>query len=75
MALIAGAGNPVGSGGTAGTGTGINYIGEHAFAYSGTVAIAPNSFTRMLRFNMGPQYLSWDFSIRRGFYTTRKRSD
>ena len=38
MAIIAGAGNPAGSGGTAGTGKGLNYVGDHAFAYSGEIS-------------------------------------
>jgi len=37
MAFLAGAGNPAGSGGTAGTGKGLNYIGDHAYAYSGVI--------------------------------------
>jgi hypothetical protein len=52
-----GAGNPVG-GNPAGTGTNLNYIGNHAYAYSGTVEITgtTNAVT-MLDFSTGPQYI------------------
>jgi len=52
MALIAGAGNPLGSGGTAGTGQGLNYVGDFAYAYSGVVGVAPTE-TTMLDFSTG----------------------
>tara|TARA_Y100001963_G_C6528920_1_gene330146 strand:- start:192 stop:578 length:387 start_codon:yes stop_codon:yes gene_type:complete len=48
--MIVGASNPVG------TGKGINYIGEHAYAYSGTIA-ADNNNTEMLKFSTGTAYI------------------
>ena len=60
MALVGGGGsgfsntvNP------SGTGTNLNYIGEHAFAYSGEVAISASSTadTTMLKFATGNEYV------------------
>ena len=45
-----------GSGGTAGVGKGVNYVGEHAFAYSGNVA-ATSDETTLLEFSTGSSYL------------------
>jgi len=52
MGIIAGAGNPAGSGGSAGTGKGLNYIGAYAFAYSGEVSVN-NVETDLLNFSTG----------------------
>jgi len=49
MALIAGAGNPTG-GNPAGTGAGLNYVGEHAYATSGLVNSGTTVETTMLEF-------------------------
>ena len=38
MAVIAGAGNPVGGSNPTGTGSGLNYISEFAYAYSGEIS-------------------------------------
>ena len=58
MALVGGGGaantvNP------AGTGRGLNYIGTHAYAYSGEVAISASSSadTTMLNFTTGNEYI------------------
>jgi len=55
MAILAG-GNPAGSGGTAGIGQSLNYIGEHVYAYSG-VQGATSSGTTFLKFVTGSQYI------------------
>jgi len=64
MAIIAG-GNPAGSGGTAGIGTSLNYIGNHCFAYSGNITDAgtggPN--TTMLDFTTGSGYIKGKFQF------------
>ena len=53
-----GAGNVAGSN-PSGTGQGLNYIGDHAYAYSGEVAIAASSSadTTMLTFQTGNEYI------------------
>jgi hypothetical protein len=61
-----GAGN-VSGGNPAGTGTGLNYIGKHAYAYSGSVAIPPNSLTTMLKFSTGNQYIVGSFQFTGSF--------
>jgi len=56
---ITGGGNPLGSGGTAGVGRGITYVGEHAFAYSGLVgagAVQDTDYT-LLEFSIGAHYI------------------
>jgi len=51
MALIGGGGaGNVGGGNPSGTGTSVNYIGEHAYGYSGTVAVS-NSDVNLLDFS------------------------
>ena len=44
MAVIAGAGNPAGSGGTSGIGKGLTYVGNFAYAYSGAFADSQNTY-------------------------------
>jgi len=44
----------------AGTGTSLNYIGEHAYAYSGLVGI-PDTATTMLDFSTGNSYVNATF--------------
>ena len=56
-----GGGNPVGSN-PAGTGTGINYIGKHAYAYSGTVGVT-NAEKKMLKFATGNEYIVAEFNL------------
>jgi len=50
MAFIAGAGNPAGSGGTSGTGRGLNFVGDHCFAYSGNFVSSGTDDTTYLEF-------------------------
>jgi len=55
MALLGGGGSPNVSGGNpSGTGSGLNYIGEHVYAMSGAIA-ADNSNTTLLDFTTGGQ--------------------
>ena len=57
MALIGGGGaGNVGGGNPSGTGTTLNYIGDHAYAYSGTFE-ATASLQTMLEFTTGSVYL------------------
>lgn len=61
MAILAGAGNPAGSGGTAGTGKGLNYVGDDpqfAFAFSGfiTSPASTDTFT-LLEFSTGAGFI------------------
>ena len=51
-----GGGNPVGGSNPAGIGTSINYVGEHAYAYSGTI-VSDNNDTVMLKFSTGSLYI------------------
>jgi hypothetical protein len=55
MAILGGAGNVVG-GNPAGTGTSLNYIGEHAWGNSGAISIN-NTTVTALEFSMGTRYL------------------
>ena len=51
---VGGTGNTAASGGTAGTGTGLNYVGDFAYAYSGAISIAQSSPEQtMLKFSTG----------------------
>ena len=54
-----GGGNPVSSSNPSGVGSSITYIGKHAYAYSGEIAIAASSSadTTMLKFETGNQYV------------------
>jgi len=47
-----------------GTGKGLNYVGEHAYAYSGVLAIPANDLTTLLKFNTGKAYImaKWNLS-------------
>ena len=62
MALVGGggAGNTA-SGGTAGTGKGLNYIGDHAMGNSGEIIVNNNTVT-MLSFSTGSSYFVGTFS-------------
>ena len=62
-----GGGNPVGSSNPAGVGSSINYVGKHAYAYSGSVTLPANSLTRMLRFSLGNQYIVGTFQFEGDF--------
>ena len=65
MALVGGggAGNTAGSGGTAGVGTSLNYIGNHCYAYSGNVTDAGTS---------GPNATMLDFTTGSNTYIKGK---
>jgi len=68
MALIGGggAGNTAGSN-PAGTGSGFNYLGDHAYAYSGSIAVG-GSLTTMLDFTTGfSSYWVGDFRVEGAF--------
>ena len=54
-----GGGNPV-SGNPTGTGTSLNYIGNHAYAYSGLIGIDDGAPV-MLEFTTGNSYLTATF--------------
>jgi hypothetical protein len=57
MALVGGGGAPnVGGGNPVGTGSSINYIGNHAYANSGPIAVA-QADTTQLDFTTGSQYI------------------
>ena len=60
MALVGGGGAPnVAGGNPAGTGTGLNYIGNHAFAYSGEITSTGNNAAdaTMFEFTTGSSYI------------------
>ena len=63
MALVGGGGSPNVGGGSnpAGTGSSLNYIGNHAYAYSGEVIVNNNTVT-MLEFTTGSEYVMAKFS-------------
>ncbi len=56
-----GGGNPVTSSNPSGTGTGLSYIGDHAYANSGIHAATAAGHTTMLEFDIGPQYIIGEF--------------
>jgi hypothetical protein len=57
MALIGGGGaGNVAGGNPSGTGTGLTYVGDHCYAYSGSIAITSQVQT-MLNFNTANNYL------------------
>ena len=57
MALVGGGGAPnVAGSNPAGTGTGLNYIGNHAYAFSGSISIGTTPVT-MLSFSTGNEYI------------------
>jgi len=63
MALIAGAGNPLGGSAPSSTGSSLNYIGEHVHALSGNFEATTNSQTT-LQFSTGSNsYLIGEFQI------------
>jgi hypothetical protein len=59
-----GGGNPV-SGNPAGTGQTLNYIGKHAYAYSGVVTDSSSggAFTTILKFTTGNAYITAKLTI------------
>jgi hypothetical protein len=58
MPLVGGGGSPnvAGAGNPAGTGTSLNYIGNHAYAFSGSIPIGSTPVT-MLSFNTSNEYI------------------
>jgi hypothetical protein len=56
MALVGGAGNVAGGANPSGTGTTLNYIGDHAYAYSGNVSVTTDE-TTLLQFTTGAAYI------------------
>jgi hypothetical protein len=58
MALVGGGGAPnvAGGGNPAGTGTSLNYIGDHAYAYSGVVSVDDNE-TSLIDATTGALYI------------------
>ena len=53
-----GGGNPVSSSNPAGTGTSLNYIGNYAYAYSGTVSVpSDQSEGTLLNFTTGNSFI------------------
>jgi hypothetical protein len=66
MALIGGGGaGNVAGGNPSSTGTGLNYIGDHAYAYSGAIEV-PQSTTTLLNFDTGTQYIKGILAIQNG---------
>ena len=70
MAILGGAGNVAGSN-PAGTGTSLNYIGEHAYAYSGVIGVS-NSLATLLDFSIGNSYIMAKFQP---FYNDAEQGD
>lgn len=58
MALVGGAGNVTG-GNPSGTGTGLNYIGNHAYAYSGAIQVAQQSVPGVTLLQFSTAYESY----------------
>jgi len=66
MALVGGGGAANTAGGNpTGTGSGLNYIGEHAYALSGEF-VSSNSTQTMLRFTTGNSYLVGTLTVNAG---------
>jgi len=64
MALIGGggAGNVAGGSNPSGTGQGLNYLGNHAYANSGAVTNA-TTYHNILKFDLGSQYIVGAFTL------------
>tara|TARA_Y100000593_G_C4190406_1_gene276579 strand:- start:193 stop:606 length:414 start_codon:yes stop_codon:yes gene_type:complete len=60
-----GGGNPVGGSNPSGTGTTINYIGKHAYAYSSAFEANVTPVTA-LNFNTGAEYIVGVFTLNAG---------
>ena len=61
MPIVGGGANTAGSN-PAGVGTALNYVGDHAYAYSGDVSVS-GSLTTMLEFNTAEQYIIASYQI------------
>jgi len=57
-----GGGNPVGGANPAGTGSSINYVGKHAYAYSGDVTVGSAGTVTAIAFNTQKIYIVGVFS-------------
>ena len=59
MALVGGGGAANTAGGNpSGTGSSLNYIGDHAYGYSGLVqTVGDNNYTTAMEFTIGPDYI------------------
>ena len=66
-----GGGNPVSGNNPAGTGTGLNYVGNHAYAYSGIFS-ASTTESNMLKFSTGNSYIMAKFQP---FYNDADQGD
>ena len=64
MAIIGGAGNPIG-GAFTGPALALEYIGDHCYAYSGVISV-DNSTTTLLNFTTGSNYALVDLTIHQG---------
>ena len=63
MPLVGGGGSPnVAGGNPAGTSTSLNYVGKHAYAYSGDVSVS-GSLTTMLEFVTAEQYVVAHYQV------------
>ena len=62
-----GAGNVAGGANPTGVGSSLNYIGKHAYAYSGTISLPANSLTTMLLFNTSSSYIVGTFQFEGDF--------
>lgn len=64
-----GGGNPVGGANPAGTGGSVNFVGDHAYAYSGIFS-ASTTESNMLKFNTGNSYIvaqfCWGYNVQTG---------
>ena len=58
-----GGGNPVSGANPAGTGTSINYVGNHCYAHSGVVNVSDSSFTNLMKFDTTNSYIVATVSI------------
>ena len=66
-----GGGNPVSSSNPAGTGTSINYVGNHAYAHSGKIeTVGQNTEAIMLKFSTGNSYIDAGLALQQGEDTT-----
>ena len=64
MPLVGGGGSPnVAGSNPSGTGQGLNYIGDHAYAYSGSHSATAAGHTTMLEFSTGASYVMGNFTF------------
>ena len=73
MALVGGGGTPNVAGGSnpSGTGTGLNYIGNHCYAHSGKIeTVGQSTETTMLKFTTANSYIDSRIALQQGEDTT-----